>query len=72
MYDYEARQFAPKAVEFFVRTIQGHRVVRIYLDLPTPRIIAFNESSSDRDPAVLWLTEIHLLLARAKEICDMD
>ena len=72
MYDYEARQFAPKAVEFICRTVRGHRVVRIYLDLPTERIIAFNESSDDREPALLWRSEIDMLIKKAKEICDMD
>ena len=71
MFHYTIRYIGPKSVEFYVRTVQGHRIVRIFLDLPTPRIVAFNESSSERQPAVLWLTEIDTLVRQAKEICGM-
>ena len=72
MFDYTVRHIAPKSVEFCVRTVQGHRIVRVFLDLPTPRIMAFNESSSERHPAVLWITEIDTLVRQAKEICGME
>lgn len=68
MYDYIHKLVAPQVVEFQVRTLQGHRVVRVYLDLPTPRIMAFNESATHRSPAMLWLTEIEELIQTAKGI----
>ena len=72
MFDYTVRHIAPKSVEFYVRTVQGHRIVRVFLDLPTPRIMAFNESSSERHPGVLWIKEIDILVRQAKEICGME
>ena len=72
MYEYKEKHVAPRTVDFITRTAQGRRVVRVYLDLPTPRLTAFNElSSSERHPALLWLTEILTLVERAKEICNL-
>jgi hypothetical protein len=70
LYKYIERHVAPRTVEFYCRTPQGHRVVRVYLDTPTPRIVAFNESSLNRTPAAMWLSEVALLIARAKRICE--
>lgn len=72
MFEYSIRHVSPRLVEFYVRTVQGHRIIRVFLDLPTPRIVAFNESSSERHPAVLWITEIDTLVRQAKEICGME
>lgn len=71
MYDYTFHRIGPKAVEFYVETLQGHRVVRVFLDLPTPRLIAFNYNSTERLPAHLWLDEIETLLKKAKEVLGM-
>lgn len=72
MYDYIERHIAPNTVEFYCRTPQGHRVVKILLDSPTPRIVAFNENSMTRTPAAMWLTEVHSLIERAKEVCKNE
>ncbi len=69
-YEYIERVIAPSVVEFYVRNNQGHRVVRIYLDLHSPRFEAFNESSSKRSPAILFLQELLLLIERSRQIVD--
>ncbi len=66
MYDYIERHIASNIVEFYVRTAQGHRVVRVDLSNPSnPRITAFNETISSRTPALLYMTEIQNLIDRA-------
>lgn len=71
MYDYKVRTPAPRIVEFFCRTHQGHRVVRIYLfDPKNPRVMAFNESSCERSPAMLFMSELETLLQRAQNILE--
>lgn len=69
-YEYIHRVIAPSVVEFYTKQPQGHRVVRIYLDTHNPRITAFNESSSSRSPATLFLQEVHELIERARDIVD--
>ncbi len=69
-YEYIERVIAPSVVEFYVPTGQGHRIVRIYLDLYNPRFEAFNESSSKRTPATLFLQEVLTLIERARQIVD--
>lgn len=69
-YDYIHRIVAPSIVEFYTRTSQGHRVVRIYLDSLNPRITAYNESSATRSPATLYRQEIDELIERARKITD--
>ena len=64
-YDYIERIIAPSVVEFYVQTPQGHRVVTIFLDSHNPRIRAYNESSSRRSPATLYLQEVLSLIERA-------
>lgn len=71
-YEYIIRHPAPRIVEFYCKVGQYHRVIRVMLDLPTPRILAYNESSVDRSPAQLWLPEIIECIETAKEICDAD
>ena len=65
-YEYIERHVAPNTVEFYVRTSQGHRVVRIILDGKDPRVQAFNESSGKRSPALLFMSELERLIKRAK------
>lgn len=65
MYNYIERIIAPSVVEFYAPTPQGHRIVRIYLDVIDPRFVAFNESSSTRSPATLFLKETLALIERA-------
>lgn len=69
-YEYIERIMAPNIVEFYVRTPQGHRVVRIYLDSHSPRIEAFNESNRTRSAATMYLKEIEELIERAKVLCS--
>ena len=69
-YEYIERVIAPSVVEFYVQTPQGHRVVRIYLDSHNPRITAFNESSSKRTHATLFLQEVLALIDSANQLCD--
>lgn len=71
-YDYIERIRAPSIAEFYVRTPQGHRIVRIYLDSHNPRIEAFNEANNQRTPAVMYLQEIHELIERARILCFGD
>lgn len=71
MYKYIERIVAPKVCEFYALTPQGHRIVRIYLDGHSPRIVAFNETSDERSPATLFLKEIHELIARSKVLLNI-
>jgi len=72
MYQYISRIVAPSVVEFYTPTPQGHRVVRIYLDVLNPRISAFNETSSTRSPATLFRQEIDELIDRARLIVNPE
>ena len=65
-YKYIEQLTAPNTVEFYVSTPQGHRVVRITLDNVDPRIMAFNETDSQRFPALLFLSELVDLIERSK------
>lgn len=72
-YDYIERKVAPKVVEFYVSTPQGHRVVRIYLDVDSnPRFTAFNETNRSRTPATLFLKEITALIKRATNVLSQS
>jgi len=71
VYNYSSKLIAPRTVQFQTRTAQGHRIVTVYLDSPTPRFVAFNERSAVRTPATLWLDEIERLITCAKEICKI-
>lgn len=77
-YSYIAHNVAPNTIEFYCRTPQGHRVVRIYLGTPSnPRVVAFNEINFKRSPAELFMSELSDLLSQAKVIlgvktkCDL-
>lgn len=72
MYEYTERLMAPNIVEFYCLNPQGHRIVRIYLDGHTPRIVAFNESSSKRTYATLFLVEVLVLISRARILVGLD
>lgn len=67
-YEYIESVKAPSVVEFFCRTPQGHRVVRIYLDSDNPRFEAFNETDCKRSPAVLYWQEVNALIERARQL----
>lgn len=69
---YTSKHLAPKTVEFQCETISGFKVIRIMLDFPSPRIYAFNESSAERSPTVLWVAEIIELTEVAKRMCNED
>ena len=71
-YQYDERLRAPNVVEFGARTNLGYRIVTIYLDNPdNPRIIAFHETASERSPATLFLSEVHQLITRARELASL-
>ena len=72
MYEYTVRLRSPHTVEFLARTVSGHRIVMIYLDLPTPRFKAWNETRSEQLPALLWKDELDCLIRRAKEVCKIS
>lgn len=65
-YDYIERHVAQNTVEFYVRTPQGHRVVRIILHGKDPRVQAFNESNGKRTPALMFMSELERLIERTK------
>jgi len=44
----------------------------IYLDLPTPRFKAWNETRSEQLPALLWEDELDYLIRWAKEVCKIS
>jgi len=67
-YEYIHRIVAPRTVEFFAPTPQGHRIVRVYLDSHNPRITAFNETNYTRTPATLFLQEVLDLIEHANKI----
>lgn len=56
-------------MEFCARTVRGHRIVMVYLDLPTPRFKAWNETRSEQLPALVWEDEMAFLIRKAKEEC---
>lgn len=73
MFSYTSHLFAPGSVEFrSPTTSKGYRVVRVFLNHPNPRIMAFNESQAGakREPALLWYEEIENLVADARRICN--
>lgn len=41
----------------------------VYLDLPTPRFKAWNETRSEQLPALVWEDEMAFLIRKAKEEC---
>lgn len=67
MYEYRERIRAPRTVEFITPTLRGHRIVEIYLGEDI-RITAYNESDCQRSPALLFMSEIEILIERAKSL----
>lgn len=68
-FQYIERLISKNVVEFYAKTLSGHRVIRIYLNHPTPRVLAITERAAKREPALIYLDELRDLLKRAREIC---